>query len=73
MSGGPHTAAANAGALLIEYGTTARQGLRFVEGALLVARRQAEHNHEVFCLQLMAVHDRFVGVPSRRAAPSPTL
>jgi len=59
---------ANAGALLIEYGTPPDEGLRFVEGALLVARRQAEHNLEVFCLQLMAVHDRFVGraVEARR-------
>jgi hypothetical protein len=60
--------------VLIEYGSPPDEGLRFVEGALIVGTgRQAEHNLEVFCLQLIAVHDRFVGVPSRRAAPSPTL
>jgi len=52
---------ANAGALLIEYGTPPDEGLRFVEGALRVAKLGSEHNLEVFCLQLMAVHDRFVG------------
>jgi len=54
---------ANAGALLIEYGSPPDEGRRFVEGALRVVRRPdvADRNFEVFCLQLLAVHDRFTG------------
>jgi len=54
---------ANAGALLIEFGSPPDEGRRFVEGALRVVRRQdvADRNFEVFCLQLLAVHDRLTG------------
>ena len=54
---------ANAGALLIEYGSPPDEGRRFVEGALRVVRRPdvADRNFEVFCLQLLAVHDRLTG------------
>jgi tetratricopeptide (TPR) repeat protein len=52
---------ANAGALLLEYGGQPDEGLRFVEGALRVVRRLGDTNFEVFCLQLIAAHDRFVG------------
>jgi tetratricopeptide (TPR) repeat protein len=52
---------ANAGALLLEYGNTPEAGLRFVEGALRVVRRLDDKNFEVFCLQLLAAHERFVG------------
>jgi tetratricopeptide (TPR) repeat protein len=52
---------ANAGALLIEYGSTPDDGVRFVEGALRVVRRLEDKNFEVFCLQLVAARDRFSG------------
>jgi tRNA A-37 threonylcarbamoyl transferase component Bud32/tetratricopeptide (TPR) repeat protein len=52
---------ANAGALLIEYGGEAEEGLRFVEGALGVVRRLQDKNFEVFCLQIVAAHYRFTG------------
>jgi len=52
---------ANAGALLIEYGDRPDEGLRFIEAALRVVRRLDDKNFEVFCLQLIAVHERFTG------------
>ena len=56
---------ANAGALLIEYGSEPDEGVRFVEGALRVVRnRLDDKNFEVFCLQLLAAHARFVGQPA---------
>ncbi|HWN87003.1 MAG TPA: protein kinase [Vicinamibacterales bacterium] len=53
---------ANAGALLIEYGDQPDEGLRFIEGALRVVRRLDDKNFEVFCLQLIAAHERFTGL-----------
>ena len=52
---------ANAGALLIEFGGPPDEGLRFVEAALRVVRGLEDRNFEVFCLQLIAAHDRFTG------------
>jgi len=54
---------ANAGALLLEYGSQPDEGVRFVEAALRVVRRPdiGDTNFEVFCLQLLAAHDRFRG------------
>ena len=52
---------ANVGALLLEYGSRPDEGLRFVEAALRVVRRLGDSNFEVFCLQLVAAHDRFLG------------
>jgi len=52
---------ANAGALLIEFGSPPDEGRRFVEGALRVVRNLGDRNFEVFCLQLIAVHDRLTG------------
>jgi len=52
---------ANAGALLLEYGSQPEEGLRFVEAALRVVRSLGDTNFEVFCLQLIAAHDRFMG------------
>jgi tetratricopeptide (TPR) repeat protein len=48
---------------LIEYGSPPDEGRRFVEGALRVVKREdaADRNFELFCLQLLAVHDRLTG------------
>jgi len=52
---------ANAGALLIEFGSPPDEGRRFVEGALRVVRNLGDRNFEVFCLQIIAVNDRLTG------------
>ena len=52
---------ANAGAVLIEYGDRADEGLRFIEGALRVLKDLEDRSFEVFCLQLLAAHARFTG------------
>ena len=63
---------ANAGALLIEFGSPPDEGRRFVEGALRVVRNLGDRNFEVFCLQLIAVHDRLHRPAGRgRARASP--
>ena len=52
---------ANAGAVLIEYGDQPDEGLRFIEAALRVVRGLEDKSFEVFCLQLLAAHERFRG------------
>jgi len=52
---------ANAGALLIEFGSPPDEGARFVEGALRVVRNGGDRNFELFCLQVLAVHNRLIG------------
>jgi tetratricopeptide (TPR) repeat protein len=52
---------ANRGALLIEYGDRPAEGRRDIENALAVVRKLGDKNFEVFCLQLIAAHDRNSG------------
>jgi tetratricopeptide (TPR) repeat protein len=52
---------ANAGALLIGYGTQPDDGLRDVQNALAVVRRIEDRNFEAFCLRMIARYHRQVG------------
>ena len=52
---------ANRGALLIEYGDDPDDGRRDVENALAVARKLGDRTFEMFCLQMVGVHDRNAG------------
>jgi len=52
---------ANRGALLIEYGPDPDEGRRDVENALAVARKLGDRTFEMFCLQMVGVHDRNAG------------
>ena len=51
---------ANAGALLIGYGTRPDEGLRDVQNALAVVQK-IDKNFEAFCLRMIAKYDRQVG------------
>ncbi len=52
---------ANRGALLIEYSDHPDEGRRDVENALAVARKLGDRTFEMFCLQMVGVHDRYAG------------
>jgi eukaryotic-like serine/threonine-protein kinase len=52
---------ANAGALLIEYGTPPDRGVQHLQTALVVAQKLGDKTFEMFCRQQLGAHSRNAG------------